>query len=73
MQALYERRTADVDAILATNPELDVFEAAALGRSDRVEELVSADPSLANAWSVDGFGFSIGALALAGIGTGSTG
>jgi len=55
MQALYERRQADVDAILATNPELDVFEAAALGRADRVGELVTGDPSLATAWSPDGF------------------
>jgi ankyrin repeat protein len=55
LQALYERRQADVDAILATNPQLDVFEAAALGRADRVSELVAADPKLANAWSSDGF------------------
>jgi ankyrin repeat protein len=55
LQALYERRQADVDALLATNPELDVFEAAALGRSDRVSELVAADPALVNAWSSDGF------------------
>lgn len=55
MQALYERRQADVDAILATNPTLDVFEAAALGRADRVRELVARDPSLATAWTSDGF------------------
>ena len=55
MQALYERRQADVDAILATDPELDVFEAAALGRADRVSELVAADPGRATAYSADGF------------------
>jgi len=55
MQALYERRQADVDAILATNPTLDVFEAAALGRADRVTELVADDPRLATAWTSDGF------------------
>ena len=55
MQALYERRQADVDAILATDPELDVFEAAALGRADRVSELVAADPNRATAYSPDGF------------------
>ena len=55
MQALYERRQADVDAILATDPDLDVFEAAALGRADRVSELVAADPSRATAYSADGF------------------
>jgi ankyrin repeat protein len=52
---MYERRQADVDAILATDPDLDVFEAAALGRAARVSELVAADPALANAWSSDGF------------------
>ena len=55
MQALYERRQADVDAILATEPILDVFEAAALGRADRIAELVAADPNLVTAWSSDGF------------------
>jgi ankyrin repeat protein len=55
LQAMYERRQADVDAILATEPELDVFEAAALGRADRVSELLAVDPGLANAWSSDGF------------------
>jgi len=55
MQALYERRQADVDAILATNPELDVFEAAALGSTDRLSEVLAGDPTLATAWSSDGF------------------
>jgi ankyrin repeat protein len=55
MQALYERRQADVDAILATDPELDVFEAASLGRVDRLKELLAADRSLATAYSDDGF------------------
>nr|MBA2506321.1 ankyrin repeat domain-containing protein [Thermoleophilaceae bacterium] len=34
---------------------LDVFEAAALGRRGRVEELIAADPSRARAAAVDGF------------------
>jgi ankyrin repeat protein len=55
LQALYEGRAADVDARLAEQPQLDVFEAAALGRSERLEELLAAEPSLAGAWSVDGF------------------
>jgi ankyrin repeat protein len=36
-------------------PALDVFEAAGLGRSDDVASLVAVDPSLAGAWSADGF------------------
>ena len=55
LQAMYERRQTDVDAILAIQPELDVFEAAALGRADRVSELLAVDPGLAMAWTSDGF------------------
>ena len=35
--------------------ELDIFEAAAVGRTARVRELLDEDPSLANAWAEDGF------------------
>jgi uncharacterized protein len=35
--------------------ELDVFEAAALGDTDRLRSLVEGRPSLADAWSPDGF------------------
>ncbi len=55
LQALYEGRTADADALLAEDPTLDAFEAAAAGRADRVRELLHADPTLAQAWSPDGF------------------
>jgi len=44
-----------VDAILAAEPVLDVFDAAALGRLDRLAELVDEHPEQANAWSADGF------------------
>jgi len=55
MQALYEQRKVDVDAILATEPDLDVFEAASLGRVDRLSALLTDDPALATAFSSDGF------------------
>jgi ankyrin repeat protein len=55
LSALYEGREADAEKLLADDPELDVFEAAAVGRTDRVRELVDADPSLCAAWSADGF------------------
>jgi uncharacterized protein len=55
LAALYEGREADAEKLLAEDPELDVFEAAAVGRTDRVRELVDADPSLSAAWSPDGF------------------
>ena len=43
------------NALLAADPVLDVFDSAALGRVDRLTEIVDADPSQANAWSADGF------------------
>jgi len=55
LQALYEGRTEDADALLADDPTLDLFEAAAVGRADRMRELLDADPTLAQAWSPDGF------------------
>jgi ankyrin repeat protein len=55
MHALYRGRAEIAETIAAALPALDVFEAAALGRADRVRELVAADPSLARALSPDGF------------------
>jgi len=55
MQALYRGQRDVADRIVEALPELDVFEATALGRADRVRELLAADPSLARAWSADGF------------------
>lgn len=44
-----------MDALLATDPELDVFEAAALGRIDRLRASLLDDASAAAAYSPDGF------------------
>lgn len=55
MHALYRGRVAIAERVAAALPELDVFEAAALGRAARVRELVAADPALARAHSADGF------------------
>lgn len=55
LQALYDGREDDAEALLADAPSLDVFEAAAVGHDDRVRELLDADPALAEAWSPDGF------------------
>jgi ankyrin repeat protein len=43
------------DALLAADPELDVFEAAALGYVDRLRERLLDDPGAASAFSGDGF------------------
>ena len=54
LQAIYrgDRETAER---LASGRELDVFEASALGRVERLRELLDADPSLVNAYGDDGF------------------
>jgi uncharacterized protein len=55
LQAVYQGDQSRVEELLAADPELDVFEAAAVGRPDRLRELLDQDPSLANAWAEDGF------------------
>jgi ankyrin repeat protein len=55
MQALYEGKTEEARAIADARADLDVFEAAAIGDLDRLRGLLDDDPSLANAWSEDGF------------------
>jgi uncharacterized protein len=55
LDALYRGDRDRVQALLADDPELNVFEAAALGKTGRVRELVESDPSLVNAYGDDGF------------------
>jgi uncharacterized protein len=55
LQALYSGDRDTVDEFLAADPKLDVFEAAAFGRGDRLHELLDEDPSRANAFGADGF------------------
>lgn len=55
LQAIYRGDQARAGELLAGDPELDVFEAAAVGRTERLRELLDEDPSLANAWAEDGF------------------
>lgn len=55
LYALYNGQAALVDPILDANPSLDVFDAAAVGRTRGLEELLDAEPELARAWSADGF------------------
>src|SRR5205807_5624221 len=53
--AQYHHRRDIVDVLLAAGPDLDVFDAASVGRTARVGELLERDPSLLNAYSSDGF------------------
>jgi ankyrin repeat protein len=55
MHALYRGRRALAERLALAEPGLDVFEAASLGRVDRLGELLSAEPGLAAAFSPDGF------------------
>jgi ankyrin repeat protein len=55
LQALYRGQGERVEELLSADPELDVFEAAAIGRTDRLRELLDKDPASANAFGSDGF------------------
>ncbi len=55
MLARYRFDRAVTDALLAADPELDVFEAATLGYLDRLRERLEADPGAVSAFSPDGF------------------
>jgi ankyrin repeat protein len=55
LYALYNGQEGLVEPILDANPALDVFDAAAVGRTRGLEELLDTEPYLATAWSADGF------------------
>ena len=54
LRCLYDWNLEMLEILLAASPELDIFEAAALGKVERLEELLACTPGLARAWSVDG-------------------
>jgi ankyrin repeat protein len=55
LQAVYRGDRARVDELLAAEPQLDVFEAAAVGDVESLRRQLDEDPQLANAWAEDGF------------------
>lgn len=55
MNALYHRQMDVVNELLASGVELNVYEAAATGQTERLRELIAADPSLVNSHAPDGF------------------
>ena len=55
MNARYRGQTELVELLLAAGVALDVFEAATLGNTVRLAQLVDGDPRQLNAWSPDGF------------------
>ena len=55
LKALYHGQREVVDALLASGVELNIFEAAATGQTQRIKDLISSDPRLVNAYAPDGF------------------
>jgi len=55
LKAAYFGQREVVEVLLATGLELNIFEAAATGQTERVRALIKKDPSLTNAFSADGF------------------
>jgi ankyrin repeat protein len=55
MLSRYRFDRATTDALLAADPDLDVFEATSLGYLDRLRERLDEDPGRALAFSADGF------------------
>jgi uncharacterized protein len=63
--AQYHHKRDLVGVLLAAGPELDIFDAASVGRTARVAQLLDQDPALVNAYSRDGF-FPLGLAAFFG-------
>lgn len=55
LKAQYHGKREVVGELLATGVQIDIFEAAATRQTARVEALIKEDPTLVNAYSVDGF------------------
>lgn len=55
LTAVYYQQTEIVELLLAQGIALDIWEATATGRYERVAELIVQDPDQINAYAVDGF------------------
>ena len=55
LQAAYQGKRDVVEALLASGIQLNIFEAAATGQTERVQELTNEDSALASAYAPDGF------------------
>lgn len=53
--AQYHHRREMVEVLMQNGPELDIFAAAAVGRRDRVDELLDDEPYLVRTCGADGF------------------
>ena len=55
LKAAYYGKRDVVDALLASGVQLNIFEAAATGQTDRIRTLLEEDPALVKSYSSDGF------------------
>lgn len=55
LKAVYYNRKDVLDLLLSTRDDLDIFEASATGRTQRVEDLIRNDHTVVNAFANDGF------------------
>jgi uncharacterized protein len=55
LTARYRGHHEIVEALIRAGCDLDVFDAAALGRVGHLDVMLSLDPALATAWATDGF------------------
>lgn len=55
MFAIYNGRREIAGRLILSGVQLDLFEAAASGRLDRIEEIIHADSSVVNSFAPDGF------------------
>jgi ankyrin repeat protein len=55
LHARYRFDRATLDALLAADPAMDVFDAAALGHLDRLRARLDEDPEAVRAYATDGF------------------
>ena len=55
LHARYRFHREVLDALLAADPDMDIFDAAALGHIDRLRARLDEDPGRARAYAADGF------------------
>jgi ankyrin repeat protein len=55
LHARYRFHREVLDTLLAADPEMDIFDAAALGHIDRLRHRLDEDPGRARAYAADGF------------------
>ena len=55
MHAFYYRRPEIAELLVVAKSDIDIFEATAAGKTDKVSEILERDPQALKSWSADGF------------------